>query len=117
MLLGYGTGIMRVELGIGFESGWFAILVDHGLIMFLLMASLFAMLTKHNRWLLFYILLTHFANNMFWSPLFLILIAMSYAFHRDTLRRVVVPERLPEALPADGSYSVMPSSEAPKPAL
>lgn len=114
MLLGYGTGVMRGDLGIGFESGWFAILIDRGVIMLGLMAALFAMLTRHNPWLLFYICLTHFADNLFWSPLFLMLIAMSYAYHKDTLRRVVVPARTPEVSPADGRGVGISSPAAPK---
>lgn len=78
-LLGNGIGITVDRFGSGIDSGWMAILVERGAVMLAFIVSLYAIHTKHNRWLMFYIFYVNFAFNTFWDPSFLLVVAMSYA--------------------------------------
>lgn len=78
-LLGNGIGITVDRFGSGIDSGWMAILVERGAIMLAFIVSLYAIHTRHNRWLMFYIFYVNFAFNTFWGPSFLLVVAMSYA--------------------------------------
>ena len=109
LLLGNGVGIAGVKLGIGFDSGWIAILVERGVIMLVFMVSLVVKCTKHNRWLMFYIFYFNFALDVFWYPLFLLLIAMSYACFNHKRKQSVVPSCLPGS-PTTCVFSAYPET-------
>lgn len=79
LLFGNGVGITLDKFEIGIDSGWIAILVERGAIMLAFIVSLYVTHTRHNRWLMFYVFYVNFAFNVFWSPSFLLVVAMSYA--------------------------------------
>lgn len=81
-MFGNGVGITLDKFEIGIDSGWIAILVERGAIMLAFIVSLYVIHAKHNRWLMFYICYANFAFNLFWSPSFLLVVAMSYACYK-----------------------------------
>lgn len=115
LLLGNGVGIALNKFNIGIDAGWVAILVERGILMLVFIVVLYTMLSKHNYWIMFYILCVNCAFNMFWDPLFLLVVAMSYA-NFNNKRRTVVRACL-SGLQAFKSASVMqwdlPLSPAP----
>jgi len=77
----FGHGVRAV---LTTESGWLSILVDRGVLMMVFMLFLMIRYTRHNRWLLFYVLVTQLANTQFWYPVFILLVAMTYAASRTS---------------------------------
>ena len=82
-MLGNGVGITINKFGMGIDPGWVAILIERGAVMLAFIVSLYVMLTKHNRWLMFYVSYVNFAFNMFWDPSFLLVVAMSYVYFKN----------------------------------
>lgn len=80
--LGNGIGITVKMFGVGIDSGWLALFIERGIAMLAIMMFLFFNLTKHNRALVIYVFFYNLAFFLFWSPLFLFLIAASFAEHK-----------------------------------
>ena len=72
-LFGNGVGV------IGINSGWIKVFIEQGAALLVILVTLFARLTKHNRWLMLYVFYCNFALSLFSTPLFLFLISISYA--------------------------------------
>lgn len=110
-MLGSGVGITLKKFGMGIDPGWVAIFVERGAVMLAFIVSLYVMLTKHNRWLMFYVLYVNFAFNMFWDPSFLLVVAMSYVCFRYKRRGLVAAERLPTSFAAQQVITVEKPAE------
>jgi hypothetical protein len=78
-MFGNGINYTSDQFEIGIDSGWIAILIERGGIMLAFIFSLYAIHSKHNRWLLLFIFLVNFVFNIFWAPAYLLVIAMSHA--------------------------------------
>ena len=78
-LFGNGIGVTIEKFGIGIDSGWVGIFIERGVVLLVILFTLLARLTKHNRWLMLYVFYCSFALNLFFIPLFLFLISISYA--------------------------------------
>ena len=76
---GNGINYMVNNYSIGIDAGWISLLIERGLLILGFWFILAVMITKHNRWLMFYVLYCHLAINLFWQPLFLLCISISYA--------------------------------------
>lgn len=109
VLFGHGVGKISNELGIGFDAGWLAVLANRGVILLGFLVVLYARFAKHDAWLLLYVFILPFAINMFWCPLFLLLVAMSYALHKDAVRRAVIPSLSSPAIEAEVNTSASPA--------
>lgn len=79
-LFGNGINYMVENYSIGIDSGWISLLIERGLLLLLFWFMLVVLITRHNRWLMFYVLYCHLAINLFWHPLFLLFISLSYAY-------------------------------------
>ncbi len=78
-LFGNGIGVSAEKFGIGIDSGWIKVFIEQGVVLLVILVTLFARLTKHNRWLMLYVFYCNFALSLFSTPLFLFLISISYA--------------------------------------
>lgn len=78
-LFGNGVGVSGEKFGVGIDSGWLKVFIEQGAVLFVILVTLFARLTKHNRWLMLYVFYCNFALSLFSIPLFLFLISISYA--------------------------------------
>jgi hypothetical protein len=78
-LFGNGIGVSAERFGIGIDSGWIKVFIEKGVVLLVILVTLFTRLTKHNRWLMLYVFYCNFALNLFSTPLFLFLISISYA--------------------------------------
>jgi len=87
----FGHGILVLP---NTDAGWLTVLIERGAIMLLTLLAFLICFTKHKPWLMFYIFVTQCANSQFWYPMFLLLVAMTYAFHKESVRRIVVPSSL-----------------------
>jgi len=74
LLLGNDIGIQ------GSNSGWESIFIEKGVILLTIIFTLFFRLTKHNLWLMLYVIYCNIAIKLFFIPLFLFLISMSFAY-------------------------------------
>ena len=79
-LLGNGIGIAVERGGMGLSSGPVNVFVERGAIMLIFLFYLLAKCSKHNRWLILYLFYYSFTFEMFWFPVYLLAIAMAYAF-------------------------------------
>ncbi len=78
LLFGNGIGV-SVKEGVGISSGPLNIFVERGAVMLSFIVFMFFKFSRYNKWLLFYLFYYSVMFEMFWFPLFLIGIAISYA--------------------------------------
>lgn len=99
LLFGHGVGITLDLFQIGIDSGWVSILMEHGLIMLIFMSIMLASFTRRNPWLMIYVFFLGIPMNMFWDPIFLLFIAMTYSYsihEKGKLSPSVMEHRLPD---------------------
>jgi len=76
---GNGVGFTTREYGTGIDSAWLALIVERGMVLFLLLFSMFVKFTKSNLWILFYVFMYSLVFNMLLDPICLLGVALRYA--------------------------------------
>lgn len=79
-LFGNGVGVSVNKMEMGISAGLLNILIERGAVTLLLIGLIFHRFSKHNRWLLFYLIYYNLMFEMFWYPIFLLGIAIAYVY-------------------------------------
>ena len=74
------TALLGNGVGIAVTAGLVNIFIERGAIVLIFIFYLVVKCSKHNLWLMLYLFYCSFSFDMFWFPVYLLAIAMAYAF-------------------------------------
>ncbi|CAM8378312.1 hypothetical protein [Candidatus Methylopumilus planktonicus] len=78
-LFGNGISFHENEYGGGINSGWIKLFLERGFFWFMSIIYLVVKLTKHNIWLLFFVLYYQLVFDLFFTPVSILFLAIAYS--------------------------------------